>query len=131
MSVGQGGDMFERKRPCANCPFRKGQGELYQLNEARLAEIFEAPAFQCHKTVDYNNHSDPRKRQGNHPQQCAGLMAVLHADGVPNQIMQVAMRLSGFRPEDLDLDVAYNSREAARLAHSSCRSPSEKDATPR
>jgi hypothetical protein len=69
--------MFDRKRPCKNCPFRKGQGELFELPRLRLREIKNAPAFQCHKTVDYDEFDDPRKRQGDRPQRCAGLVAVL------------------------------------------------------
>ena len=46
--------MFKLKRPCTNCPFRKGQGELFELGQSRLLEIFDAVAFQCHRTIDYS-----------------------------------------------------------------------------
>lgn len=106
--------MFDLKRPCMNCPFRKGQGELFGLRN--LDDIFAAPAFQCHKTVDYS--IGDKGRPGDNPQQCAGLMAILHREGKPNQIMQVGERLDRFDPEQLDPDgEAYMSMTEARKAH--------------
>jgi len=108
--------MFDLKRPCVNCPFRRGQGSLFQLALARLREIFSAVAFQCHKTVDYSD--DEGAQSGNRPQQCAGLMAVLHRSGKPNQIMQVAERLGAFDPAAVDPDGdAYGSIREATAAH--------------
>jgi hypothetical protein len=110
--------MFKLTRPCVNCPFRKGVGETFAMRRERLAEIRKAVAFQCHKTVDYAHFHDPEKRSGDHPQQCAGLMAVLHREGEPNQIMQVAMRLGHLDPAKLDPDnEAYSSWRGALVAH--------------
>lgn len=106
--------MFDLKKPCKNCPFRVGQGELYQLHQDRLQEIFNAPAFQCHKTVDYSGENPS---SGNKPQQCAGLMAVLVAEGRPNQIMQVAERLGYFDPGYLDRRDVYDSIDSVMAAH--------------
>lgn len=107
--------MFALKQPCMNCPFRKGQGELFRLPRERLQEIVNAPAFQCHKTVDY---SEDEPDQGDRPQQCAGLMTVLHREGRPNQIMQVAQRLTGFDPDQLDpKNEAYGSMAEVVAAH--------------
>jgi hypothetical protein len=107
--------MFDLKRPCVNCPFRKGVGETFQLHPERLREIFNATAFQCHKTVDY---SDDEPSSGDRPQQCAGLMAVLHRSDRHNQIMQVAERLGHFDPSTVDPDgEAYGSIEEAVEAH--------------
>lgn len=107
--------MFDLKRPCITCPFRIGQGELFRLPADRLAEIVNAPAFQCHKTVDY---SDDEPGAGEQPQQCAGLMAVLHRSNLPNQIMQVGERLGGMNPDDLDpCGEAYPSLAVAIAAH--------------
>lgn len=112
--------MFDLKKPCVNCPFRKGMGERFALHPERLKEIMEAPAFQCHKTVAYEHYEDSHKRQGDRTQQCAGLMAVLHREGKPNQIMQVAERLSDFDPDALDPDnEAYASAEDVFKAHCS------------
>jgi hypothetical protein len=112
--------MFKLKRPCENCPFKKGQGSRFRLNVRRLAGIFDAPAFQCHKTVQYgeDEDGDPTHNQGDHPQQCAGLMAILHREDHHNQIMQVAIRFGEFNPELLDPDrEAYDTWRQATKAH--------------
>lgn len=97
--------MFKLKRPCANCPFRKGCGETFALGRQRVEEIVEGVAFQCHKSIDYK------------PQQCAGLMSLLHRAGKPNQIMQVAQRLAGFDASGLDHADVYATIEDAIEAH--------------
>ena len=108
--------MFDLTRPCLNCPFRRGQGELFRLGLARLGEIFTAPAFQCHKTVDYD--AEDEERAGDRPQQCAGLMAILHREDEPNQIMQVAERMDALDPSKLDpRGEAYGSFAEALRAH--------------
>jgi hypothetical protein len=109
--------MFDLKRPCVTCPFRKGQGELFQLDAERLEEIKTATAFQCHKTVQYKYFNDSRKRQGDKPQQCAGLMAVLIKEKHHNAIMRVAglfgKDLTGIDPEG----EAYESWKDVLEAH--------------
>lgn len=88
--------MSDLKNPCDGCPFRRANASVFSFTAARLEQIRAAPAFQCHRTL--------RGR----PQQCAGLMATLHRDGEPNQIMQVAERLGALNPEEIDGDgVAY------------------------
>lgn len=112
--------MFDLKRPCVNCPFRKGVGETFNLRADRLDQIFEAPAFQCHKTVIYDEDEDGESftSPGEKPQQCAGLMAVLHRSNHHNQIMQVAERLGHLDPTTIDpAGEAYDSIESARAAH--------------
>jgi len=114
--------MFKLTRPCVTCPFRLGQGELFQLHPARLAEIFAGPAFQCHKTLDYDgatydDEGGEHPGHGDHPQQCAGLMSLLHRAGQPNQIMQVAERLGYFDPGKLDHSDVYPSIAEAMKAH--------------
>ncbi|APZ81834.1 hypothetical protein vBEliSR6L_69 [Erythrobacter phage vB_EliS_R6L] len=97
---------------------------MFELGEARLDEILAAPAFQCHKTVDYSQYDDAEARAGDRPQQCAGLMAVLHRSGQHNQIMQVAERLTDFDPASVDPDgVAYASIADARAAHVDGKEP--------
>lgn len=107
--------MFKLTRPCASCPFKPGQGERFQLCKERLREIMTAPAFQCHKTVDYD--AEYEGRAGDHPQQCAGLMILLHRADRPNQIMQVGERLKGFDPARLELSAGYPSIFSAVRAH--------------
>jgi hypothetical protein len=106
--------MFKLKSPCVTCPFRKGVGELFQLHPGRLREIVAAPAFQCHKTVDY---SDEDPQPGAKPQQCAGLMSLLHRTGQPNQIMQVGQRFGAFDPDQLQHADVYETMGHAILAH--------------
>lgn len=110
--------MFDLKRPCVNCPFRRGQGSRFALHPDRLTDILNGVAFQCHKTVDYAEWEDPEKRSGDRPQQCAGLMAVLHRSDRHNQIMQLADRLTDFDPATVDpKGEAYASVEEAWAAH--------------
>lgn len=108
--------MFKLKRPCANCPFLKSQGKNFNLGADRVREIVHAPAFQCHKTVDYDAE-EGSSLQGDKPQQCAGLMSVLHKSGQPNQIMRVAERISDFDATRLDHDLTYDSIEQAIEDH--------------
>jgi len=109
--------MFDLKRPCVNCPFRKGQGERFRLPRLRLREIKRGPAFQCHKTVDYSD-GDSDGQPGDRPQQCAGLMAVLHRENEHNQIMQVAERIGGITFDNIDPDQeAYASWNDVLCAH--------------
>lgn len=109
--------MFKLTSPCATCPFRRGMGPTMALAPGRIAEIAAAPAFQCHKTVDYDRFDDPAARQGESPQQCAGLMSLLHRAGTPRQIMQVGQRLGHFDPGRLRHGAVYASLAAAVRAH--------------
>jgi hypothetical protein len=110
--------MFDLKRPCTSCPFRKGRGSVFQLPQERLTEIRESPAFQCHKTIDYDEWEVGGEKAGDRPQQCAGLMAVLHRIDAPNQIMQIAERIGGFDPSALDpKNEGYASWVEAERAH--------------
>jgi len=101
--------MFNLKRPCKTCPFKADQGTSFSLGKSRLEEIFSAIAFQCHSTIDYDSFEDPIARQGDKPQQCAGLMSLLHRDNRPNAIMQIAERLGYFDGNKLDHSGVYNS----------------------
>jgi hypothetical protein len=110
--------MFDLMRPCENCPFRKGVGKTFQLSRPRLREIMHGTAFQCHKTVDYEQWDDDVKRQGDRPQQCAGLMAVLAREGKTNTIMQVAERFGRLDLTKLDpRNEAYANWRAVLKAH--------------
>lgn len=120
--------MFDLKRPCNNCPFRLGFGEAFMLGKERIDGIVEAPAFQCHKTVIYDEETQVDEenfdetwrpiKSDKRAQQCAGLMSLLHREGIPNQIMQVGERLGAFNPEALVHDDVYASLADAIEAHS-------------
>ncbi len=107
--------MFDLRRPCKDCPFRKDNGGNFQLGEMRVREITDAVAFQCHKTVVYGDGKNFDR--GDNPQQCAGLMALLHKEGRPNAIMQVAKRLNCFDASVIDGSQVYNSVKEAIAAH--------------
>lgn len=109
--------MFKLIRPCSNCPFRKGAGELFGFERKRLDEILSAVAFQCHKTVNYDEWDDPEKRSCDHPQQCAGLMSLLHREDRANSIMQVGERFGAFDPARLDHSEVYQTIADAIAAH--------------
>lgn len=111
--------MFALKQPCSNCPFRRGVGETFRLAPDRLEEIRRGAAFQCHRTIDYSEWDDPHKRQGDKPQQCAGLMAVLARENQMSTIMQVAYRWGVLDPTTLDPKrEAYESWQEVLQAHS-------------
>lgn len=97
--------MFDLKKPCSNCPFRVTQGPLFALHPERLDGVFSDVLFQCHKTL------------GGEPQQCAGLMSVLHKSCKSNNIMQIAERLTPWRAKNLDYSETYNSTEEAKEGH--------------
>jgi hypothetical protein len=108
---------FKLIRPCATCPFRKGQGAKFAMPRPRLRAIFSAVAFQCHKTVDYTKFEDDMARQGKHPQQCAGLMSILSRAGNENTIMQVGYRMGHFDSSKLDHSEVYKTAGTAMAAH--------------
>lgn len=121
--------MFDKMKPCGNCPFRVGRGALFRLSASRLTEIRAASAFQCHKTVDYGADR-PSDRAGVRPQQCAGLMAVLAREAAPNQIMQVAQRMGVLDAARLDPEAAaYKSWADAERAHINGIEPETCEAT--
>lgn len=121
--------MFKLKRPCKTCPFKIGVGSQFNLHTDRLEEIRNASAFQCHGTVDYESGPEddncfPLPQPGTKPQQCAGLMSILHRTGQPNQIMQVAERIGGISFNGLDPDKeAYRTWAAVLNAHGRGREP--------
>lgn len=115
--------MFKLKRPCGNCPFKIGQGSLFRLR--RIDEIASDPAFQCHKTVDYDDEAGPMP--GSRPQQCAGLMGMLLNAGRPNQIMQVAIRLGHLDADQIERGECYQSLDDARRAHEDGFEPGQID----
>jgi len=103
--------MFALKSPCDNCPFRRGQGQLFGLSPRRLEDIREATAFQCHKTIEI-------VKPGAKPQQCAGLMAVLRREDHPNAIMKAGVLFGHLDPLALDpRNEAYGSWAEVLAAH--------------
>ncbi len=125
--------MFDLKRPCANCPFRRGQGSLYRLPAARLKEIFNATAFQCHKSVEHgeDEYGNSTQEAGEKPQQCAGLMALLHREKAYNSIMRVAIHTEHLDCSKLDPKrEAYESFADAKSAHAGTEPPPPRPEAP-
>jgi hypothetical protein len=96
-------DMFRLRKPCSNCPFKKGNGRLFQLSAGRITQIADAEAFQCHKTLGERD-DDGNADAGEKPRQCAGLMATLRNEGSPNSIMRLGIALGELNMADLDPD---------------------------
>lgn len=116
--------MFDMKSMCNNCPFNRLTGHNFNLSESRIIEISNATAFQCHNTVEYGEYDDGEEltRAGNNPQQCVGLMSMLHSEGRHNQIMQLAERLLGFDVSTIDSKKeAYRTLREAIEAHRKIR----------
>jgi hypothetical protein len=117
---------FDLVRPCGNCPFRTDMHPF--LEAARVREIlgdpdakgkrsFPATAFICHKTIDYDDSARGRVVDPNN-QHCAGAAIVLIRDEIPNDAMQLAERLLGWKPDRLDMTAAvYQSRRDCIRAH--------------
>ena len=110
--------MFRLKKPCVNCPFKKSTGGLFGLPKERLLQIFEAPAFQCHKTVDY---TDKGSKPGDSPCQCAGLIALQHKENQPNQITQIATRITDYSPAIIDGSDVFDSYDECVEHHILCK----------
>jgi hypothetical protein len=98
--------MFDMKRPCDNCPFRKEGG--IRLHPARARQIAKSQidgqgaTFPCHKTVNYDA-VDKDDDSGNHAwqrgnQYCAGALNFALNVGSLNQMMRIAAR-TGWNPE--------------------------------
>ena len=109
---------MDMKQPCANCPFRIGNGELFRLREGRIEELERsAEAFQCHKTVDYSGEEPDR---GSKPQECAGFMTLRHRAETWTQMMRISERLGAMNCDDLDpKGEVYEDWEAVYEAHCS------------
>lgn len=100
---------FGLKKPCVDCPFRKDRD--FPLTPARaqgLAENFRNDGtFSCHKTVDYSNESG--QGDASNATQCAGALATVLKDGVPNAPYQVAERLGMFDRDKLEMDSTFDT----------------------
>ena len=113
-------EMFRLRLPCENCPFRKDTGHLFGLSYQRLQEIYFAPSFQCHKSVDYSKDSP---LSGGKPLQCAGIIALQYKEGKLNQITQLAARLLSYDPSTVASNSVYESYAQCVEAHTTGEAP--------
>lgn len=112
--------MFNLKKPCNNCPFRKGFGERYRLPEDRLREIMTATSFDCHKTTRTVENSDGStdRVSTRDSQHCVGLMVILDRLNRPNQMMRIGERMGMIDYSTLDpKGEVYDSWSDAMDAH--------------
>lgn len=101
--------MFELKKPCDNCPFRRSGG--VRLTSGRIADIAgmmlseDGGAFWCHKTTDSvdDDLDSSGHRSTIKSQHCAGALIFAEKNGVTTQAMRIAKTLDLYRP-DMVLD---------------------------
>ena len=67
---------FDLKKPCKSCPFVVAHD--FHLTPERIAEIADAFAFPCHKTVDYDDDDERINRASE--QHCFGHLVVQWAE---------------------------------------------------
>ena len=80
-----------------------------------LARKYGCSVGQAHNIVTYASRTEYKNDR---PQQCVGLMAILHREDRANQIMQVAERFGELDPASLDPErEAYASIAEAMAAH--------------
>lgn len=104
---------FHLKKPCKDCPFRKDKAhQKGWLGETKATKIYEnlldGGLFPCHKTHDYSQDSHDEQGKFIHQQDhqfCAGALILLENEQntAQSQALRMAMRLSLYDPDDLDL----------------------------
>lgn len=118
---------FDRRRPCANCPFRSDvPGYLTRARVESLEEALEHDTFICHKTVDYEALDEAQEGEGEHDapypggdrdQHCAGALILQEKLGRPSTMAQIAERLDLYDPTKLDLTApVYNTWDEMKEA---------------
>lgn len=105
--------MFNMKKPCNDCPFRKDGTMLKSLGYDRVEEIVvnvvkEDGFFPCHKTVDY---SVEREGITANNKFCAGaLIAIEKADATYRNVnTRLAVGFGMYKPDEMkDVDDVIN-----------------------
>lgn len=116
--------MFNLKRPCDSCPFRKVGG--IRLDERRAREVagyfvnvenarpWTGATFPCHNTVvdvdEDDETPDARSLRGDWELCAGGVILGRKLGGTQAQIVQLAERLGCLKPDDLkDADQVVDS----------------------
>ena len=102
--------MFDLKKPCVDCPFRRSNAANYGSPVRRLREIIAGPAFECHHTTGIAGEKKS-------PQQCAGLIAMLETESFHNKITRVAMILIQYDPRLIDNTDTFKTIDQCIAAH--------------
>lgn len=96
---------YDLKKPCTNCPFLRSEKRV-NLRYDRIAEIHnymtaaQGGSFPCHKTVEHDDDDGeyvPRPGE----QHCLGGLIYALAQGSPNQLTRVALRLGVVDADEL------------------------------
>lgn len=102
--------MFDLKKPCKLCPFRKDIDPF--LGRARAQEIADGlradGTFYCHQTVEYDDDhwdEDGSYFDNGEEQHCAGAALCLEHEERPNQMMRIAERIGAYDRTKLKGDV--------------------------
>lgn len=88
---------FDLKRPCAQCPYTRGDTAV-RLPESRTASLIsyalEEPGstFPCHKTV---------RNEDVEEQFCAGLLLFAEKQQVETHMLRMAKVMRLYNPEDM------------------------------
>lgn len=97
---------FNVPRPCAECPFSKGQ-KAVRVTPDRARELIRnmlSPAgasFHCHKTVDYSGDEPAIAATSLH---CAGALIFAEKSSNATQVMRIAERLGLYDAQKLMAD---------------------------
>lgn len=90
------GDRYRLTTPCTDCPFRTDKPFPLRRSPEIAQALREGSTFDCHKTTHETGTGKPAF--------CAGALIVLEKSEGPNQIMRIAERYEGYRPDALDMD---------------------------
>jgi hypothetical protein len=108
--------MFNIKKPCKDCPFRKDGMMLKSLGHERVGEILEGVVngddfFSCHKTVDYDKEDHSLTEQNNF---CAGALIAIEKAGSTyrNRNTRLAVMMDIYDPKELkDVDEVIEPKD--------------------
>ena len=96
--------------PCGDCPFRRSRTGAFGLRLERMEEIADGlrrgSVFSCHKTL-----GDEGERVPGRERSCVGAWATMENEGIleESQMARIEIRLGMLTPEDLELDLVYDS----------------------
>jgi hypothetical protein len=101
-------NLFNLKKPCADCPFRK-EGAIF-LSPGRLEGIIEQlvnddwTTFHCHKTVHNTRTGGDWSEEGEYTcsgqeSMCAGAAIYLEKLGCPTVAMRLGHMTGAYNPE--------------------------------
>lgn len=125
--------MFDLKKPCDNCPFRKEGG--IRLEPRRAREIAQGQidnpgfTFPCHKTVNYDDRDeddDTHYVWQKQNQYCAGALNFALNVGRSNQMIRIAA-ITGWKWKEMkEQELCFDSVASMVAAQTPPRRKKEK-----